>query len=532
MNGSPSGPGAASAGAVSRTSPNEHLPAPTRTGAGDGRERDRWRGDAAPPAEAGQAEPAQSRRIVPLPRQVGGRLDAIMTMPLPLLFGPRHAARRQRWWDGQRALIRTTASLLGTTGVTSALGMLFWWLAARLLPMAAIGYGSAAVSAIILVGTFGMAGFNTVLVGPLVERPRAAAGLLAAALYVSALISAVFAGGFWLVASMFAPRMVPYLNGGAQVAVFVVGSALAGATLVVDEAPLGKLGGGVQLWRNAVFALVKLGALADLVIFWPDTLAIAIPGAWTVGMALSAVVVVVLLARRGISLFAPRWRALRRLGRASLSNTWLNNALQAPRLALPLVVTGLTSAAQSGSFYVAWTIFGLTTLLPHHFTTGLYAVDAADPHGLAAKLRFSLRTCLLGGLAGVPLVVVCAHPLLRLFGPAYAAQAATPLQLLTLGYFGSVLKHHYIALCRISQRITRAGIYATATAAARLAAAAAGLVNGGLDGLSLALLGVMCVEGAIAAPTVWAALRGRALRRPAPASPCPTPGTRRRHGGF
>ena len=137
-----------------------------------------------------------------------------------------------------------------------------------------------------------------------------------------------------------------------------------------------------------------------------------------------------------------------------------------------------------------------------------HAASTADPSGLAAKVRMTLRISMLGGLVGVPLVIICAHPLLRLFGPQYADRATVPLQLMILGYFGSVLKNHYIALCRISGRITKAAVFATVTLVIRLAAVIAGGVAGGLTGVAVALLVVMCAEGLYAVPALRAALRG------------------------
>ena len=112
----------------------------------------------------------------------------------------------------------------------------------------------------------------------------------------------------------------------------------------------------------------------------------------------------------------------------------------------------------------------------------------------------------------MPLIIVSAHLLLRLFGAGYAARAAVPLELLIMGYFGSVLKNHYIALCRISGRITQAGIYATVSTAARFGAAVAGAKADGLVGLSIALLLVMTAEGIVVIPPVRAALNGRMSR--------------------
>ncbi|HEY1627840.1 MAG TPA: hypothetical protein VGG16_29020 [Streptosporangiaceae bacterium] len=412
-------------------------------------------------------------------------------------------------WREQRMLLGTTVSLLATTGITTGLGLAFWALAAHLVPVSEVGYGSAAISAMTLVGTFGMAGLNTVLIGHLASRPRDADGLLAAALCTVALISAVLAAGFCLIAVVLEPQLAPYLHSGPAAALFIGGSAITGAALVLDEALLGTLGGTPQLWRNTGFAVIKLIALAGLVVVWHDVLGTPILAAWTAGTLLSLIPVVIVLRRRGVSLLVtPRWRALRRIGRASVANTWLNNALQVPVLMTPMLVTGLLSAAEGGAFYVASTVVMVAVMLPYHFTTALYAASTADPSGLAAKVRMTLRICLLGGLVGVPLVILCAHPLLRLFGARYADLATVPLQLMILGYFGSVLKNHYIALCRIGGQITRAAVFASITLVVRLLAVIAGAVAGGLTGVALALLVVMCGEGMYAVPAMRAALRG------------------------
>jgi O-antigen/teichoic acid export membrane protein len=426
--------------------------------------------------------------------------------------GPQHGPPQGPSLLGrqQRALLGTTVSLLATTGITTLLGLAFWWLAAHLVPVSAVGYGSAAISAMTLVSTFGMAGLNTVLIAHLARRPRDSNGLLAAALCTSAMISAVLATGFWLVAGVLLPQMAPYLHSGPEAVLFIAGSAVTGAALVLDEALLGMIGGSPQLWRNTVFAVAKLIILAGLVVLWHDELGTPILAAWATGTAVSLIPVIFLLRRRGVRLLVrPQWRALRQIGRASVANTWLNNALQVPVLATPILVTGLLTAADGGAFYVASTVVMVGVMLPYHFTTALYAASTADPGGLAAKVRMTLSICLLGGLAGVPLVILCAHPLLRVFGAEYAAQATLPLQLMILGYFGSVLKNHYVALCRISGHITKAAIFATVTMIIRLAAVVAGALADGLIGVSVALLVVMCAEGLYALPAVWTVVRQR-----------------------
>jgi O-antigen/teichoic acid export membrane protein len=409
---------------------------------------------------------------------------------------------------GHRALINTVATLIATTGITTVLGVAFWWLAAQRASLGAVGNGSAAIAAMTLVGTFGMAGLNTALIPHLARRPRYADGLLAAGLCTSALASAVLAAGLWLIAAVADRGLAPYLGNSTEALVFIGGAAVTGAGLVLDEALLGRVGGTPQLWRNTAFAISKLAALAGLTALWHDALGTPILTAWAAGTALSLVVVAALLRLRGVQLIArPRWGMLRSIGRASASNTWLNNALMAPVLLTPMLVTGLLGSRDGGAFYVASTVIVIVIMLSFHFTTALYTTSSADPAGLAARLRFTLRTCLIAGAVGVPLVIIAARPLMLVFGAQYAALAAVPLALMVGSYFGAMLKAHYVALLRIYDQLTKAAVYASVTCAIRIGSMVAGAMAGGLAGVSVALLVVMTAEGLYAVPALRRALR-------------------------
>lgn len=87
-------------------------------------------------------------------------------------------------WRRHRDLLGNASTLLATTGVTSVLGFVYLAIAARLCSERAVGYGSAAVSAMTLLGTIGMLGMGTVLIGELPRR-RPRAGLVSAALIAS-----------------------------------------------------------------------------------------------------------------------------------------------------------------------------------------------------------------------------------------------------------------------------------------------------------------------------------------------------------
>ncbi|MGH3801257.1 MAG: hypothetical protein ACRDTD_14190, partial [Pseudonocardiaceae bacterium] len=91
----------------------------------------------------------------------------------------------RRILERHRAILSNAGSLCGTSVATSLLGFGFWWLAARLFPPSAVGYGSAAVSTMTLLGTIGMLGLGTVLIGELARRPQGSSGLVSASLLAS-----------------------------------------------------------------------------------------------------------------------------------------------------------------------------------------------------------------------------------------------------------------------------------------------------------------------------------------------------------
>src|SRR5438270_13344190 len=87
-----------------------------------------------------------------------------------------------QWVKANSVILLNAGSLIGTTAVTSALGFAYWWLAARQFSPEAVGLASAAISAMTLLGTFGMLGLGTLLVAELPHQHGKKVSLISAAL--------------------------------------------------------------------------------------------------------------------------------------------------------------------------------------------------------------------------------------------------------------------------------------------------------------------------------------------------------------
>ena len=411
-----------------------------------------------------------------------------------------------QWAKKNSVILVNAGSLVGTTAVTSVLGFAYWWLAARQFSPEALGLASAAISAMMLLGSLGIVGLGTLLIGELPRQQGKEVSLISATLIVVGAVGGCLGIAFAAVA--------PYLSNDFQVlrasmenvALFAVGVSLTAITSVLDQALIGLLRGELQLWRNALFAGVKLAALFVAGLWLSHTTGLTIYATWVIGNALSLAALArfapVKGARRS---YLPQWGLLRMLGLAALKHHALNLTLDAPALILPVLVTVLLSATTNAWFYVSWSLASIANIVTAILTTILYAVCSAQPTELARKIRLTLSLALAATVLANCVLLPGARQVLGLFGHRYAEQAAWSLRILALESFPFIIKSHYIAVSRIQSRIAPATLLTLASGTLELGGAALGARLGGLSGLSLGWLAAVCIEAVIMFRTVYRA---------------------------
>ena len=415
-----------------------------------------------------------------------------------------------RWVKANKTILVNAGSLIGTTAITSGLGFAYWWVAARRFPPEAIGFASAIISTMSLLGSFAMLGMGTLLIGELPRQRGKELSLISTALV---LVGGVGACSGIVYAFTMSNLSAAFHILGASIGntlLFALGVSLTAITLVLDQALIGLLRGELQLWRNGIFALVKLAALFLISLWLSQVTGLSIYATWIIGMICS------LLALLGIALVKcgslrgasrPQWEWLRKLGPAALKHHILNLTLDAPSLLLPMVVTLTLSATVNAWFYVAWSLSGVANTASAALATTLYAVGAAQPAALARKMRLTVSLALVACLLANCVLLFAPTQVLTLFGHSYSEQAAWSLRVLSLESFPFIIKNHYIALSRIRGQLPRTILITAGTGLLELSAAAIGAHLGGLNGLSLGWLAAMSIEAVCMFPTVYRAMR-------------------------
>lgn len=409
------------------------------------------------------------------------------------------------WLGTYQVILANAGSLVGTTVVTSGLGFIYWWLAARQFPPEAVGFGSAAISAMMLLGNVSVLGLGTLLIGELPRQPGKEASLISTALLVAGLVG----GGLGLIFAITAPWISADLSALAEntgsISLFALGVSLTAGTFVLDQAVVGLLRSDLQLWRNTIFAIVKLMALLLTGMWLTNKLGLTIYTTWLGGNIVSLTVLAgYAVLKNGLAnSFRPRWEILRKLGSAALGHHALNLSLQASGLMMPIIVTAVLSARMNAYFYTSWMIASFSAVAPVALTTVLYAVGSSDPEGLGIKIRVTLLLSALAGVMASLVFLVGADLILGLFGAAYAEQASLSLKILGLAVFPLIIKNHFVTICRIYGRVATTALWMGAGSLLELILAAMGAGLGGLTGLSLGWVAAMCIEALFMAPTVY-----------------------------
>jgi O-antigen/teichoic acid export membrane protein len=416
-------------------------------------------------------------------------------------------------------LFRNAYALMFSSMTTSALGLLYWLLAARYYSTEAVGINSAAIAGLMFLS--GVAGLY--LDGALVRFiPRAgpATGRFIVYAYaisagMGALVSVVFliGLGLWSPAlAMFSAN--PWLS---------VGFILATATSCVFVLQDGALIGLRQaMWvpiENTIFSAVKIVLLIAFASIFPQ---LGLFASWTIPVVVSLVPVNILIFKRLIQAHQKPAEVADTPMLASQIVTYVAGNyigylffLAYTRL-LPLIVIQMLGSNASAYFFLPWIILTSLQLVTINMSQSLIVEASLDQTKLGIYARHALAH-MARLLVPVVVVLVLGAPLiLRVFGKSYAADGTAVLRLFALAVLPNMVCVLSLGLARIQRRIGRIILAQGVLAGLVLSLSYALIPRYGITGMGWAFLISQCVVAAILLltqfrPILWPAHQNPAM---------------------
>ncbi|MEI3865776.1 hypothetical protein V6S02_01635 [Microbacterium sp. CCNWLW134] len=393
--------------------------------------------------------------------------------------------------------LRGSHLMLVNTVVTAALGFAFWVVAARLLPVEAVGTGTATVAIVLTIAGLGQMNLYQ-SAGVLLARASgdgrtAAFGLWAlaagATLAVGTVVSAVIVTVDALAArTAIVPATLPLL----------VTCAVAWTTFAVKDALLiARRRTALVPVLNGGYAVLKIAVLVGAVALLPAT---ARPGDVPSGDAIvlaTFVPVVLVVPVAALVIALPRIAAPRapdiavgtRRGQDArfLATDYIGVvALQSCTTLLPYIVFAWSGAEMAGVFAAAWAIVLVLDTLAHNAAVPL-ATELARTPERADELsrRVTLRTLVVVAV-GATALAVFAQPILALLGPTYAVQGTPVLQVFAAASLLRAILILRLARLRAARRTGRIALVEVIHAAAVLGIAAWTVPGAGALGMAFA----------------------------------------------
>lgn len=409
----------------------------------------------------------------------------------------------RKWFSSNGSFIQNTGSLIATTLLTSGLGFVYWWIAARLFTAEAVGLSAALTSSMLMLGNIGRLGLDNFLISELPKRGKLAPRLLISSLWLSGGVALAFGLSFAWLSPFFAKDVHSYFDVWSNTLSFALGVALTSLSMVLDKALIAYMWGSTQLWRNILFSVLKILFLFMVAWIFIGLGDAGIINSWILANLISLAFVFGLLARRLELPALPHKSAFNGLGLNIFNHYFLDIAQSAHALIMPLLSVSLFGASLSGAFYVAWTFILMGRMIPMHITTVLHALGSRDRELLRSKMRMTLKLSFLLSFVVCSVLFFASGPLLGLFGREYAEFAADPLQILAFIIFPYIIKVHYLALARVQHFVAKAAFIMTIFAVLEILITLFSASIGGLMGMSYALLFLSSLEALVLLPSIW-----------------------------
>ena len=405
------------------------------------------------------------------------------------------------------SLTRNSVSIMATSVVNAGLGYLYWTAAARLLPAADVGLGSAITSAMVILSLVAHLGAGAGLIARLPARRTRTDWLLTTlGTGLACVTVTVVLGVLALVPlALLVPPLRPLATNPALAVWFVVGAGSWTGAGLLDYVFIAQRRSGLMLYRNGIASAGKLVALVLIVVVDGHAGATAIVTTWAASGLLGVAIGLVLCHQRLFPLGRIRLRDARSELRALLRPTVGHHAISVgglvPTYLLPVVVTAQLGTRANAYFYITWMVGSAIFMISPAVASAIFAEGSHDPTGLHRLTGKALRVVLALLVPAIVVVAVAGRLVLDAFGAGYATAGYPLLLVLLASALPDAVTNVAVSTLRIRGALSDAAVLngsmaAIAVVGAWLLTPSLGIVGAGWAWLGAQVIGALLVLAA------------------------------------
>ena len=416
-------------------------------------------------------------------------------------------------------LYRNALYLMINHGITAAVGLVFWILAARFYLAEDVGLASATISAMMLLTMLGTLGLDYALIRFLPGSGKSSNAMINSCLTIGGLASIIIALIFIAGLGVWSPALLFLRQDPVFFSAFVAFTATSTLYRLVSRTFIAERKADFTLILNIIFTLLRLNLVVLLAAFF---VTFGIFASWGIGhtVALGAAIFIFLrwIHRDYRPLPMIKRKVLGEIMHFSFANYIAALLWFATTFILPLMVVNLIGAEANAYFYIAWAMATVLFAVPLSTSFSLFAEGSYDEEILGKNTRRSLVFTFAIVIPAMLLIILIGDKLLLLFNPAYAENATSLLRVLAISAIPLSLNQIYFGAKRVEMKMKSVIVLTAFIAVATLTLSSVLLPRMGILGVGVAWLSSQGTV-ALAIIVIWASRIRRQL---------PGLGTRRR----
>jgi O-antigen/teichoic acid export membrane protein len=330
--------------------------------------------------------------------------------------------------SSEKLYVNSTYLLLNSA-VLGGLGFVFWTICTHLYPAAQIGIATALLAALNLITSLSLLGFEISIIRVLPKHTDK-----------NNLVNTVLsiAGGLGFVFAVLFIYLQPHIAGSLSIIhkniwyilLFTFYTAFSVASYILESVFVSYREAKYIFRKNTIFSIAKI----CLVFAFISLGAFGIYSAWMIGLGLAVLYSFVTLMRQFNHRFKVSLdhKSLKGMKKYSAGNYVASFIEGLPVMVLPLVVTTIFGVTMNAYYYMAMTFASFIFTISVSATQSLFAEGSHTQVDIWHK---TLKTAKYVGIFMLPCilgVLILGHPLLLIFGEAYAAHASTLLDILAI----------------------------------------------------------------------------------------------------
>ena len=419
-------------------------------------------------------------------------------------------------------LTGNAVALMGNTGLTSLLGVVFWVGATRLYPADVLGQDAGLIAGMMLLSSLSELSLGQGiprLLPQVLSRRRLA---VAAAYAVTAAVAVLLAAGFALLAPELSPGFA-FLHADHGLQALLVGAVVLWNVFALQDAALVAVRKAALVpLENAVFGVLKI---LLMVMFAQSRTAHGVLLGWVLAMVIVVppvnwfLMTRLLRAPNAVRPTAPGALPLedrRKVGRYLAGDYAASLLGQGCNMLLPVLVLATLGQRASAYFYVAFTIAVAVNALAIGLSTSLVVEGAHEERELRRLAQRTLHRYATLLLPAMLLAIAAAPFLLQPFGVEYTQRATSLLQLLLAGCIPQTLVTVYLGMERVRGKAGRILAVQALAFASVLTGVGLLMPAHGILGVGLAWLAAWALTAFAVLPGLRSAVRSpETLRRAA-----------------